>query len=344
MSKYRVMLKYKFYLSALGLSAFCLVFSSCKDDDEPPAKPKLSFASSTLTVKESDRTVEVQVVLDKAASQDITIDYSLSGTALDDITAGTTAPADYEVLSEYGEVEILKGETTGTIELEIYSDSDLEDDETIEITIEDVSSDEIEITRDDEITITVQQEDGLIVLLEWGIGEGETYTDVDMDLFLWSENESSTLVRTGYLGLSGSSYTSLRGSFTSPEFFFLPTALADDGTYGLSCNYYEGTEDPMNFEVSFIEIVNNDDVSTVTKQGTYTVANLNKWDQDDGTDPVMVITFAKSGTDFTDFGEITVPGTGSRMGSPAEFPANIKRQKESVVLSGKIKSYIKSLK
>jgi len=339
------MQKYNLYLSALSLSALCLIFSSCKDDDEPPVKPKLSFASSTLTVKESDGTIEIQVVLDKPASQDITVDYSLDGTAIDDITGGTTTPADYEVLSEYGEVEILKGETTGIIELDIYSDSDLEDDETIEISIEDVSSDEIEITRDDEITITVQQEDGLIVLLEWGVGDGETYTDVDMDLFLWAENTSSTLVQTGYIGISGTNFTSLRGSFSSPEYFFLPTALAEDGTFGLSCTYYEGTVDPMNFEVSYIEIINNDDVSTVTKKGTYTAVNLNKWDDDaTGTDPVMIMAFAKTGADFTDFSEITVPGTGSRMGSPSEFPTDFKRQNKPAVLSDKIKSYIKQLK
>lgn len=336
------MRKYNLYLSALSLSAFCLMFSSCKDDDEPAAKPQLSFASTTLTVKESDGTVEVQVVLDKAASEDITIEYSLSGTALDDITAGTSAPSDYEVLSEYGEVEIAAGETTGIIELDIYSDSDYEDDETIEISIEDVSSDEIEITRDDEIEITLQQEDGLVVLLEWGVGDGETYTDVDMDLFLWAENTSSDLAVTDYVGLSGSYYTSLQVSFTSPEYFFLPTAIVEDGTFGLSCTYYEGTADPMNFEVSFIEIVNNDDVSTVTKKGTYTLANINKWDDETtGTEPVMIITFKKAGTDFTDFGEITVPGTGSRMGSGSKFPEDFKRRNTPVVPSEKMKTYLK---
>ena len=163
--------------------------------------PKLSFASSEMTVKESDGTIEAQLVLDKPASKDITIDYKVSGTAKDEVAAGNTAPSDYTINGTYGEVVIAKGETTGSISFELYSDSDVEADETIIFAIDKVDSDEIEITRDDDITITVTQEDGLIVLLEWGKNESPAYTDVDMDLFLWAENSSSVLVRTGFVGL-----------------------------------------------------------------------------------------------------------------------------------------------
>jgi len=324
------------FLSALTLGSFVLLVSSCKDD-EPPAKPKLSFSAPTLTAKESDADLEIQVVLDKAASEDITIEYSLSGDATDDASA-TNDPPDYEVVGEYGEVEIPKGETTGIITLNLFSDSDLEDDETIEISIEEVDSDQIEITRDDEITITVQQEDGLIVALEWGQDEGETYTDVDMDLFLWAENTSSVLVRTNYVGLSGPNYTSIRGGYTSPEFFFLPTAGVEDGALGLSATYYAGTANPMNFDITFIEIVNGDDVSTVTKSATYTLANLNEWDGDNGTDPVLIVKFKKAGTDFTDFEDIVVPGTGSRMGSSGEV--TIKNKASNAGLSARIKEFL----
>ena len=142
----------------------------------------------------------------------------------------TTSPADYSVVGEFGELDILKGETTGTIELDLLSDTDLEDDETIEISIEEVSSDGIEITRDDEITITLKQEDGLFVALLWGVGAGESYPDVDMDLFLWVENTSSVLGLTNYRGLNGSNYSNWIGG-NNPEYFFLPTsALMTDLT------------------------------------------------------------------------------------------------------------------
>jgi hypothetical protein len=333
MRKYNVLL-----LSALTLGSFVFVLSSCKDD-EPATPPQLSFAAKTLTVKESDANPQIQIVLDKAASEDLEIEYSIKGTAKDDVTAGTTSPADYEVVSDYKKVEIPKGETVGIIELDLYSDSDFEDDETIELAIEEVSSDNVEITRDDDMVITVTQEDGLIVLLEWGTGDGEHYTDVDMDLFLWGENNAATLVRSNYVGLSGNNYTSLRGSFTSPEFFFLPYAGVDDGMFGISATYYEGTVASMNFDVSFIEIVNNDDVSTVTKSATYTLANINKWDADGAEDPVLIMKFKKTGNDYVDFEEIAVPTTGSRMGSSSEF--TLKKQPGTNTMPERLKGLIK---
>ena len=334
MRKYSVL-----FLSALTLGSFVFVFTSC-DDDEPPAKPLLSFSAAEMTVKESDANLEIQIILDKPASEDLTIEYSIAGTAKDDVSAGTTAPADYEVISDYLELEIPKGETVGIIELDLYSDSDLEDDETIELSIEEVNSEDIEITRDDEIVITVQQEDGMLVGLEWGTGDGETYTDVDLDLFLWGENASSTLVRSNYVGLAGNQYTSLRGSFLSPEFFFLPYAGVDDGMFGISATYYAGTATPMNFHLQFIEFVNGAETTTVTRSASYELDNINKWDDETlGTDPVLLMKFKKTGNDYLEFEEITVPTTGSRMGSSSEF--TLKKQPGSYSLPETIKQFLK---
>lgn len=300
--------------------------SSCKDDDEPFVKPKLSFSEDNITVNEADGTIEIEVKLDKPYSEDIVIDYSLDGTAIDKVSAGTSSPYDYEVLSEAGEIEIKKGETSGKIEIQLYSDSDIEENETIEISIEDVSNENIEVTRDDEIKITVEQEDGLIIALEWGVGEGENYTDVDMDLFLWATNENSQLVPTNYLGYSGNFVTNLRTSYTSPEFIFLPTVAFNDGTYGISCNYYEGSEDPMNFKVTFIELVNGAEAASVERAAFYTESNINPWDDEtNGMDLVLAATFKKSGTDFTDFSDISTIGPGSRVGG-GKIPNGLKRQ------------------
>jgi hypothetical protein len=326
-------------VSATILLGFGLFVSSC-DDDEPPVPPKLSFAVSTLTAKESDANLIIEVVLDKPASEDITIEYSLDGSALDVVTAAGAAPADYEVIGDYGEVEIEKGETTGTIELDLFSDSDLEDDETIEISIEDVDSEEIEITRDDEITITVQQEDGLFVALQWGIGTGENYPDVDMDLFLWAENASSVLGLTNYRGISGSNYSTWIGG-DNPEFFFIPTAAFEDGSYGLSCTYYAGTITPMNFVVTFIEVVNGADGTTTTRNGTYTLANINKWDEEAAPDPLLVLKFKKAGTDYTDFEQITVPVASSRFGNTIDLKNLPAKKTPTFDVSEKIKSVIK---
>lgn len=339
MSKCMNMRKYStLLLSAAALSAFSLVLSSCKDD-EPPAKPKLSFASTTLTAKESDENLLIEIVLDKAASQEITIDFTLDGSAAEKVAAGTSSPYDYEVVSDYGEVTIAKGETTGTIEIDLLSDFDLEDDETIEIAIDKVSFEDIEITRDDEVTITVQQEDGLIAALEWGVGDGEDYKTVDMDLFLWAENTSAQLtLLPQFVGLSGSTITNLRASYSSPEFFFLPTALLDDGSYGVSATYYEGTQDPMNFQLTYVPVVNGANGTIVTKKASYKLANINAWDADGAPLPLLAATFKKSGTGFTDFSEITVPPTSSRVGTGEKFEF-AKRQKGAVV-SEKLKKLL----
>ncbi len=304
-------------LAIAMLAAMSIWLPSCKED-EPPVPPKLSFAEKELTVKESDGEIEIELVLDKPAAQDIEITYSLGGTAVEKVQASSNQAHDYEITSKYLEVEIEAGQTTGIITLRLLSDFGIENDEVIEITIEEVDDEGIEITRDDEINITVQQEDGLIVVLEWGVQSGENYKDVDMDLFLWAEDETSNLGLTNFGSFSPSTQ--------SPEFFFLPTAPLEDGNYGLSCTYYSGTVEPMNFQVSYIKLVNGDDVSTITKKGTYTLANLNEWDTEAGMDPVLAFTFRKAGSDFTDFSEfLGAQASGSRTRT-AKIPERLKKK------------------
>lgn len=315
-------------VSAVGLS------SCSKDDDEPKAKPQLSFAETEKTVKESDGAIEIQIVLDKAASEDITVSYELSGTAQDNETATQNSPGDYEIDEDqtHGEVEIEKGQTSAVIKINLYSDFAIEDGksstedilepEEIDIEITDVDGGDIEISNDDETTILVEQEDGMLVFLAWGVGEGENYTDVDMDMTLWSENAQSQLVLTNF--------AAARTSVAPPEFFFLPHVI-NDGDYGLSYTYWGGTEDEMNFEVTFAELVDMEfeDVEDADVfQATYTLANINKWDDDEeGTDRLLAQTFTKTGNDYSDFSEITVHGEGSRTGTHS--PVTIKRQTTS---------------
>lgn len=302
--------------TGLMVAGLCVALPSCKED-EPPAKPKLGFAEKELTVKESEGELEIKIVLDKPATQNIEIDYTLKGTAVEEVTAKSQGTAaDYKITTDYLKVEIEAGQSEGVIGITLYSDAQLEDDETIELAIKDVDGD-VEITRDDDMSITVQQEDGLLVVLAWGVGTGERYNDVDMDLFLWAQGTDGTL------GLT--SFGSLSTSVVSPEYFFLPPAVIKDGTYGLSCNYYSGTVDPMNFQVQYIKVVNGKSSSTVVKKGTYTKANINPWDdQTKGIDPVLIMTFKKAGSDFTEFSDITIPSAGSRALS-GKIPPGIKK-------------------
>src|SRR5258706_8117333 len=213
MRKYSIL-----FVTGVVLSLFSAMLSSCKKNHETPVKPKLSFSETTKTVKESDGTIDITMTLDQPAPEAVDVTWELSGTATDKVAAGTTASYDYEITSTYLDTKIKKGENTGTITIKLYSDLEVDDNEVIDISIKDTDSQNIEITRNDEIKITVKQEDGIGITLAWGVGTGENYTDVDMDLLLWAEDNTSTLgltaINSAHLG-------------TSPpyEFLFLPTAI-----------------------------------------------------------------------------------------------------------------------
>lgn len=304
-------------LSATILSAFGLFVSSC-NDDEPPVPPKLSFAVSSLTAKESDDNLIIELVLDKAASESITIDYSLKGTALDEVAAdAASANADYKIIGDYGQVDIKKGETTGTIEIDLYSDGDLElTDETIEISIDEVDSDQIEITREDDITITVKQEDGLIVLLEWPAPSASGQADMDIILRVGQNTTTWDGVLSG----------SAAGSVEGPEILFVPKAVTFPA-YGLSYVYYDGTLDPLEFTATFIDFANGTPEAVGTRESfdvTYTAANKNKWT--DVSTTIVVQTFLKTGGAFASPSAVTVPLAGSRTSTKDNFVPQLYKQ------------------
>lgn len=263
----------------IAMASFCVILSSCKDDD-PPAKPKLSFKTTAMEVIESDGVIEIEIVLDKPASEDIEIEYSLSGTAQDYETATQQSPdPDYQVTSDkYGEVEIEKGSTTGIIEITLWSDAYIENDETIEVTIEDVDSENIEITRDDEANITLLQEDGMAVLLSWPAPSGASVADMDFFVRIGANSTTWSGVVTGSVFRSNADFEEvfIPKTFTG-EYFNLPFA---NTTFGFTYNYYSGTLDPLNFKVTFGEFTNGQLEAQSGFQvfnGTYTAANIFAW-------------------------------------------------------------------
>lgn len=143
----------------LPLLAYFLLFgiviaglTSCKDDDDEPSRVTLSFSSSSKEVGEGEQGVKVNLVLDTPAPADLIIEYSISGTATRKV--GLNA-GDFEIVGSAGEVEIAKGATTGSIELNILTDNILEQNETIILTLEDVSSALVDIGDKDQVTLTI---------------------------------------------------------------------------------------------------------------------------------------------------------------------------------------------
>jgi hypothetical protein len=323
-------MKTSFKAFTYGLStllAVGLVFiSSCsKDKDDPePEVATLSFEVSEMTVNEADGEIEIKLVLDRPAPEDFKVEYELDGNMRDPENADANGRYDFEILAdEVGEVEFEKGDESATITIALIQDPYLEGytdentciPEVLNISIEDVNSDLIDISNDDEIDISVEQEDGMIAMLVWGPTEegADPYTDVDMDLLLWMEI-GGELQPTDFLGAVG--------SFQAPELRFVP--FLGDGNYGFSYNYYEGSVEPMEWAIVFADVVNGaieDEDDQVIYEGAYSLANRNKWLETD--EFVLAQTFEIDGNEFQNFSDVTIEETGSRVRT--RFHNDIKR-------------------
>lgn len=442
----------KFTLSICSVCALLVLgLSSCKDDDEPFVKPKLSVATETVTIGEGGGTAEVEIVLDKAAPTDITVEYSLGGTAV--------SPADYSIVGTEGEVDIPQGQTSGTIQITIVNDAVYEGNETIEIEIQDVNSDDIEITNDDEalvtiteddpqtvatfptttltvkesdndalleievslsspasqavtlqyefthgegfaiddlfgavqtppipaqfidfdvdgglqevsipqgastgliklqlfsdflleddetieitltsatgatigtnnkMTITLDQEDGKAIVLVW-----DEYEDVDMDMFLWIGETIATF--------DPNPIASSINAAVDPqvELVFIPSVI-EDAAFGLSFVYYEGTEEPMNFESHFIDFTNGEFAEDFDSYpGTYNLVNINAWDADGAAAPAVVQTFRIEAGTYLEITDIEEPASGSRKPTVTK-PSGLKKIKS---IPRRIPSWVQS--
>jgi hypothetical protein len=290
-------------ISVFALTLPLLFLSSCHKD-KTVVHPKLSFATSTATVKESDGVIDVKLKLDRPSPEAVSINYTLGGTAVDKVAAGT-GNYDYEITSDYLEAKIKKGDTVALITIQLYSDFSLEDDETIEINITNTDSDNIDITRNDNTTITVDQEDGMIIVLQWPAPTATA--NADMDLFV---REGATIGNWDGI-LTGS----VQETFTGPELTFIPTVFGS-GAFGLSYTYYDGTLNPLLFTSTFAAFTDGavePQAQQALYNGSYTTANLNKWT--DPTTSVVVQTFTMTAGVFSTPTQITPPASSSRVGS-----------------------------
>lgn len=284
---------------------------------------QLSVVNPDLTVNEADGGLEVEFMLDKPAPRDLTITYKLSGSATDSITASAERlNPDYYVNGKAGEFQIKAGEVKGIIDIRVYSDLLLEDSdpsteaidpETIIISI---VTDNVQMTNN-EIVIKLEQEDGLVIALLWPDPANALHADMDLLLRVGNSTSSWLGVLTG----------SVAESFEGPEVIFIPKVI-NYSAYGLSYTYYDGTLDPLDFQVLFIDLIDGafePQANSLLYEATYTAANKNKWT--DVSTTLVVQTFEKNETGFTVPSQITVPAAGSRIRSSDKFTSNFKRNK-----------------
>jgi hypothetical protein len=284
-----------------------------------------SMAATTLTVNEAAEGVhEITVQLATAAAFDVTVEYQLKswldaggnyipGTAIDSVSAyNEELPSeyyDYYIDGVSGELTIPAGQTSGVIKVNVLSDFIYEGDETIEITL--ISSAGVEVGTNNKTTITVEQENGKIVQLSW-----PDNTDVDMDLFIWLtlDDEGTPVTFPIAYGINAST--------EGPELRIIPDVFSeiimdDFGittvNYGASFVYYEGTVDPLEFTSFLVDYQNGDEQLISEKVGTYSLDNINPWDTNSGTDPIIEQTFDYSNGDLINISDISIPADGSRV-------------------------------
>ena len=303
---------------------------------EDDAQSIASFATAALTVKESDNEtlLDIQISLSSPAAQAVTIEYEFThgdGFATDDIYGAAQEPPipaqyiDFEVEGGQQQVSIAQGASSGLIQLQLFSDFLIEDDETIEITLTGATG--TTIGTNNKMTITLAQEDGKAIVLVW-----DDYEDVDMDMFLWI-GETITTFEPNPVA------TSITAAVDPQiEIVFIPS-IVENAAFGLSFVYYSGTEDPMNFESHFIDFTDGefaDDFDAYP--GTYTLANINAWDEEGAPAPAVVQTFVIDAGTYKDITDIEEPATGSRKPTISK-PLGLKKTKS---IPTKIPRWIRS--
>ncbi|HLT75420.1 MAG TPA: hypothetical protein VKZ68_10040, partial [Ohtaekwangia sp.] len=162
------------------------------------------------------------------------------------------------------------------------------------------------------------QEDGYIVALFWP-EDPEADTDVDMDLLVWIllEDEGEPFWYPGGVALFKD---------FDPELLFIPTAI-EEGVFGVSAVYYAGTDDNLKFELQYVNLTDGQ-IEPVAERdifsGTYTLANINKWDETENFN--ITQTAIMENSVLTDFDELNIPAEGSRK-KALKLPANMKINK-----------------
>jgi hypothetical protein len=140
--------------------------------------------------------------------------------------------------------------------------------------------------------------------LSWDSGNG-TPGNVDMDILVWYESAPGVFTMRFLSDNSGQTFESVS----------IPGNV-ENGRWGVSYVYYSGTSDNVNFTVNFRSYKGNLNGTSnrATYNQTYTLANVNPWDQ---TQVFRIEQFyRKVANDYIEFTGISVPGSGSRMSSP----------------------------
>jgi hypothetical protein len=152
--------------------------------------PYVYFESTSSRGDESVTAVNITVSLSEVSTQVVTVDYAVTG--------GTAAGGGIDYTLSAGTVTFSPGETSKTISLEIIDDSDIENDETIEITLSNPVN--ALLGTNTLHTYTIEDNDGIVFT---------AYNDLS-----WSDPQINTNITTYTTGQSGELVDYTTGSST----------------------------------------------------------------------------------------------------------------------------------
>jgi hypothetical protein len=322
-------------VQALALCGVLFFMDSCKDDPAPIAG--ISFEKADEEINESDgttksfnplvlsggtgRDLQVKVLLDKPAPDNIVISYTVAGTASRTIAGravndfnlnGANAKATETLIIE-------KGASEAIITLNIFEDDSFEIDdddnlyETVILTLDKVVSGSASLSETNKSYTLKINEDDLAIILQWDSSPETTTVDpgnVDLDIFVWLNSDI-----VGYSVTKSNEF----------EAVIIPAGYPD-GNYGISYPYYEGSSNNVKFGVyMFGRSVNNRAYlylkdNPLAFSGTYTQTNVNKYDLNAEAPAVHIAqTIAKTKLNFAPSAQLTLSGTTSRTSGISDF-------------------------
>lgn len=231
----RIFSKFSAYVALMCCFSLCLFISACTEETpEDPFAATASITTSMATVTEGGNSPEITVSLntDNTSGGGLTIRYTISGTA--------AAGSDYTAAS--GSVTIADGDTEASFSVAILDDEEVEERETIIITLDSSGQPEgVSIGNTNSITITLQDNDEedqnttpneiSISASATEVTEAGTNPIITFELSATLASETSFEYRINGTAENGTDYTELSGNITlasGTQSGTLEIALIDD--------------------------------------------------------------------------------------------------------------------
>lgn len=338
-------MKIKLLLGVLAIGAVTAL-NSCKDDEVPVAG--INFELEEQEVSESDgtiasfhpdeaddgvgRIIPVKLVFDIPLAGDVVLKFDVDGTARQSATTDELNDFEIDATGDFltvdgSNVTISKGATEASFNVRIFEDFIMEWDSESEFTDDDIPYESVELKLESIVSgpgklgeavehVAKILEDDTYVYLEWSADNTDNPGNVNMDLLIYRNNT--------FIG--GAAFSDANNPY---EIVTIPAGYPTT-TFGLSYVYKSGSSNDVDF---LVEILNFG--GTLTKSsgtvnsllqfnGSYTQANINNYNSSAPSSKVTQ-SITKNGLNYANITELTIPETGSRVGSKISHEQVLRR-------------------